>query len=85
MAATSGSRVGVGAQDVSDQAAPGACTGEIAAEMLVDAGCGYAIVGHSERRARHGESNERVAAKCARALELGLVPIVCVGETQGGA
>ncbi len=81
LAATSGSRVGVGAQDVSEEG-PGACTGELSAEMLVDAGCGYVIIGHSERRARHGESNERVAAKCVRALELQLIPIVCVGETR---
>jgi triosephosphate isomerase len=60
---------------------PGAFTGEIAAEMLVDAGCRWVIVGHSERRALYGETNELVAAKAARAFAAGLKPIVCVGET----
>ncbi len=69
-----------GAQDLSVEA-PGAFTGEVAAEMLADVGCNWVIVGHSERRALHGETNELVAAKAARALALGLRPIVCVGET----
>lgn len=70
----------VGAQNVSAEA-PGAFTGEVAGEMLLDLGCTWIIVGHSERRALYGESNEVVAAKAARALALGLKPIVCVGET----
>jgi triosephosphate isomerase len=70
----------VGAQDLSEHRA-GAYTGDVAGEMLADVGCRWVIVGHSERRALHGESNERVAAKVARALEAGLRPIVCVGET----
>jgi triosephosphate isomerase len=70
----------LGAQDVSERM-PGAVTGDIAAEMLVDVGCHWVIVGHSERRQLHGESNATVAAKAARALEAGLRPIICVGET----
>jgi len=69
-----------GAQNLSEQA-PGAFTGEIAGEMLADLGCGWAIVGHSERRALYGEGNDIVAAKAARAIALGIRPIVCVGET----
>jgi triosephosphate isomerase len=59
----------------------GAYTGEIAGSMLKDYGCTYAIVGHSERRALFGESDELVAAKFKAAQEAGLVPILCVGET----
>jgi triosephosphate isomerase len=70
----------IGAQDVSSHT-PGAYTGDISAEMLVDAGCGWVIVGHSERRQRHGETDAIVAAKAERALQAGLLPIVCVGET----
>jgi len=70
----------LGAQDVSAQAA-GAFTGEVAAEMLVEMRCQWVIVGHSERRQRHAESSAVVAAKAARALQAGLRPIVCVGET----
>lgn len=69
-----------GAQNLSAEA-PGAFTGEIAGEMLLDLGCRWAIVGHSERRAFYGESNDVIAAKAARAIGLGLRPIVCVGET----
>jgi triosephosphate isomerase len=75
-----GSRVALGAQDVSIQE-PGAFTGEVAASMLTDFGCTYVIVGHSERRQYHGEDDELVARKYARAVEHGLVPILCVGET----
>ncbi|WP_026354734.1 triose-phosphate isomerase [Massilia niastensis] len=75
-----GSPVAWGAQDVSCQA-PGAFTGEVCAAMLADFGCRYVIVGHSERRAYHGESNELVARKAQAALAAGLTPIVCVGET----
>jgi triosephosphate isomerase len=59
----------------------GAFTGEVAASMLVDVGCEYVIVGHSERRAMMGESNELVADKFSAALKGGLKPILCVGET----
>ncbi len=75
-----GSAVGVGAQDVSDQSS-GAYTGEVAATMVAEVGCRYAIVGHSERRARHCETSEGVAAKAKASIEAGLVPIVCVGES----
>ncbi len=76
----SGTSCAWGAQDVSEEAS-GAYTGEVAVSMLSDLGCRYVIVGHSERRARHGESDERVAAKAWRALEGGVTPIICVGET----
>ncbi|HXF45262.1 MAG TPA: triose-phosphate isomerase [Burkholderiaceae bacterium] len=69
-----------GAQDMSERE-PGAYTGDVAGEMLVDIRCRWVIVGHSERRALHGETDAIVAAKAARALALGLRPIVCVGET----
>ncbi len=58
----------------------GAYTGEVSPGMLVDAGCRYVIVGHSERRAYFGETNDTVRMKSAAALESGLLPIVCVGE-----
>jgi triosephosphate isomerase len=76
----SGTPVAWGAQDVSAYAA-GAYTGEVAASMLNDFGCRYAIVGHSERRAYHGETNEVVAQKALAAVTAGLTPVVCVGET----
>ncbi len=69
-----------GVQDVSAYT-HGAYTGEIAAEMALEFGATLAIVGHSERRAYHGETSELVAAKAQRALQAGLTPIVCVGET----
>lgn len=75
-----GSPVAWGGQDVSVHAG-GAFTGEVSAAMLRDCGCGYVIVGHSERRAYHGESDELVAQKAAQAIRTGLRPIVCVGET----
>jgi triosephosphate isomerase len=75
-----GSAVHWGAQDCSSHEA-GAFTGEISAAMLAEFGCCHVIVGHSERRALHGESDALVAAKAAAALAHGLVPIVCVGET----
>ncbi|MBE0629427.1 MAG: triosephosphate isomerase, partial [Burkholderia vietnamiensis] len=75
-----GSRVAFGAQDVSAHE-QGAYTGEVAAAMVAEFGAQYAIVGHSERRAYHGERNETVAAKAQRALAAGLTPVVCVGET----
>jgi triosephosphate isomerase len=70
----------VGAQDVSEHA-PGAFTGDVAAEMLVDCGCSMVLVGHSERRQGLGESDGRVGAKFVQAMDAGLVPILCVGET----
>jgi triosephosphate isomerase len=70
----------LGAQDVSERKA-GAFTGDISAEMLADVGCRWVIVGHSERRQLHGETDAAVAAKAARALDAGLRPIVCLGET----
>ncbi|MFC7463001.1 triose-phosphate isomerase [Hydrogenophaga defluvii] len=69
-----------GAQDVSAHES-GAYTGEVSAAMLRDFACRYAIVGHSERRQYHGETDEVVAAKAQRALAAGITPIVCVGET----
>lgn len=78
--ALSGSPVAWGAQDMSEHES-GAYTGEVSASMLRDFACRYVIVGHSERRSYHGESDAVVARKAARALAAGLVPIVCVGET----
>lgn len=72
-------RVAIGAENCNAHTS-GAYTGEIAADMLVDAGCKYVILGHSERRAM-GETNEDVNAKVLTALENGLVPIMCVGES----
>ena len=69
-----------GGQDLSVHES-GAYTGEIAGPMLVDFGCTYVIIGHSERRAYHAESDELVAEKFAAARRVGLVPILCVGET----
>jgi len=69
-----------GAQDVSAHER-GAFTGEVSATMLRDLACRYVIVGHSERRQYHGESDELVATKAQRALACGVTPIVCVGET----
>lgn len=75
-----GSPIELGAQDVSAQEA-GAYTGEVSVTMLRDFAVRYAIVGHSERRQYHGESDELVALKAQRALSCGITPIVCVGET----
>ena len=75
-----GSAIGVGAQDVS-QHEQGAFTGEISATMLKEFGVRYALVGHSERRQYHGETDVVVAAKAQAALSKGITPIVCVGET----
>lgn len=73
--------IALGAQNVSHEA-DGAYTGEVSAGMLVDCGCHYAIVGHSERRALYSEDDTLVAAKFACAQAAGLVPILCVGETR---
>lgn len=77
---TLGSPVRVGAQNVAAQDS-GAYTGEVSAAMLAEVGCTYAIVGHSERRAQFGDTDEVVAEKVGQALANGLTPIVCVGET----
>ena len=78
--AAKGSKVAVAAQDVHWDK-EGAHTGDIAPAMLVDAGCTHVIIGHSERRHDHGESDEQVNRKLKAALAAGLTPIVCVGET----
>lgn len=75
-----GTALGWGAQDVSAHAS-GAYTGEISVAMLQDFGCSYVVIGHSERRAYHGESDALVAAKTVAALAAGITPIVCIGET----
>jgi triosephosphate isomerase len=78
--ALAASGIGWGAQDCSAHE-QGAYTGEVSAAMLAECGCRYAIVGHSERRAYHAESDSLVADKAAAALAHGVTPIVCVGET----
>ena len=79
--------VGVGAQDVSDRD-NGAFTGEISTSMLTELGCKYVVLGHSERRQYHGETNAYINRKIKKALAAGLIPIYCIGETleqrQGG-
>ncbi len=79
--AIAGSPVGLGGQDCHFDG-PGAHTGDIAAVMLADLGCRYVIVGHSERRTDHGETDETVRRKAEAALGAGLIPIVCLGETE---
>ncbi|MCQ2406316.1 MAG: triose-phosphate isomerase [Oscillospiraceae bacterium] len=78
--ASKGKSIDVGGQDLSvyDK---GAYTGEISGAMLKDAGCKYVIVGHSERRQYHGETDAEVNLKALKAFENGLVPIICVGES----
>lgn len=75
-----GSAIGVGAQDVYHESF-GAFTGEVCPAQLLDVGCGYVILGHSERRHVLGETNQEVNRKAAAVLASGLIPIVCVGET----
>lgn len=75
----SGSSIAWGAQNLSEQD-KGAYTGEVSAAMLLDFGCTYVIVGHSERRSLYGESDELVAKKYMAAQAAGLTPILCVGE-----
>ncbi len=77
----SGTGIALGAQNVSQHEA-GAYTGETSPSMLGDVGCKYVIVGHSERRAIMGESSETVAAKFQAAQDAGLIPLLCVGESQ---
>lgn len=79
-AVLAGSRVAWGAQTVSEHA-QGAFTGEVSSSMLLEFGCRYVLVGHSERRALYGESDAQVADKFAAALQAGLTPVLCVGET----
>jgi triosephosphate isomerase len=74
------SGIGLAAQNLSENR-DGACTGEVSARMLADTGCTYVIVGHSERRIFFGESNAVVCAKISMALQFGMQPIVCIGET----
>ena len=80
LSAAEGSVIRTGAQDVSAHDA-GAYTGEVSGSMLADLGVGYAIIGHSERRAYHAESDALVNAKLKALLKNNIVPIVCVGES----
>lgn len=79
--AISDSALALGGQDCAPRDS-GAHTGDVSPQMLLDAGCRYVILGHSERRADHGESDAQVAAKAAAAHARGLVAIICVGETE---
>lgn len=74
------SKIAVGAQDMSAHSS-GAFTGEVSAEMLLTVGTSYVILGHSERRQYHAESDSLVNTKAVAALRAGLTPIICVGET----
>ncbi|MDB5473067.1 MAG: triose-phosphate isomerase [Devosia sp.] len=82
-AARQGATAGIqiGGQDCHTEGS-GAHTGDIAAGMLADAGAQYVIIGHSERRAEHGETNDQVRLKAVAAIAAGLKPIICVGETE---
>ncbi len=77
---TRGTRLATGAQDCHAKVS-GAHTGDVSAQMIADVGGTYVIIGHSERRADHGETSEAVAAKAEAAFEAGVTPIICVGET----
>lgn len=79
--ALTGSNIALGGQDCSAHE-QGAYTGEVSPGMLADLGCRYVIVGHSERRTYHGESDLLIADKAKAALARGVTPIVCVGETR---
>ena len=79
--AFSGTPLQVGGQDC-HQDPSGAHTGDVSATMLAEAGASHVILGHSERRADHGESDELVRTKAKQALEAGLVPVICIGETR---
>ena len=77
-----GQAIALGAQDCAVEPMQGALTGEIAASQLVDVGCQYVLVGHSERRLLLGESDAVVARKFVAAQSCGLLPVLCVGETR---
>jgi len=79
--AAKGTPVAIGAQDCHANVS-GAHTGDLSAEILVDAGASYIIVGHSERRADHGESNAVINAKAEAAWRAGAIAVICVGETE---
>lgn len=79
--ALNGTVIALGSQDCHANTS-GAHTGDVSADMVADMGASYAIVGHSERRADHGESSELVSAKAQAAIGSGLTAIICVGETQ---
>ncbi|WBL31819.1 triose-phosphate isomerase [Sinirhodobacter sp. HNIBRBA609] len=81
MAATAAGRISVGGQDCHMELT-GAHTGDISAQMLADAGASHVIVGHSERRADHGESDAMIRAKAEAARAQGLVAVICIGETE---
>jgi triosephosphate isomerase len=78
---TDSGKISIGAQDVS-QHAQGAYTGEVSAKMIADTGAKYVIVGHSECRQYHGDTNDTVRQKAEHAIANGLTPIICVGETM---
>lgn len=78
---TEGSAISLGGQDCHDSDS-GAHTGDISASMLADAGATYVILGHSERRADHGETDAVVCAKATSALATGLIAVICLGETE---
>lgn len=80
-AALAASAIGLGAQNVC-QFSNGAYTGEVSAAMLQDLGCKYVLVGHSERRQLFGESSQQVFEKALQLFDVGLTPVICVGETQ---
>lgn len=82
VAGLEGKNIAVGAQNCSAEPMLGALTGEIAASQLADVGCSYVLVGHSERRQLLGESDAVVSRKFAAAQSCGVVPVLCVGETQ---
>ena len=77
-----GSRIGLGAQDCAPVADDAARTGDVSASMLADLGCHAVITGHSERRAQHRENDSDIRQKALCALQAGLTPIVCVGESE---
>src|SRR5688500_11102019 len=76
-----GSNINVAAQDCAAESKHGAHTGEVAADMLKDAGCSHVIIGHSERRQFYGETDSTVNLKTRSAIQSGLTALVCVGET----
>lgn len=78
--AVAGSAILIGSQNVADQA-EGAYTGETSGSMLAEFGVKLALVGHSERRSLYGENDELIAKRYGKAIELGLIPLLCIGET----